>query len=152
MYEIVTLRRNHATHLTFCDSRRGRCLTSSPDVTLQCQYSLSWMRRFDCRKRAEEAGVTNLEAGVEDGQELSGFPDGSVDAVTCTWGLESMPERQKAIEVLQKASCFSPSSCHFQSLYFVASPPVHSCCLLLAIGLEAARYFLRPNYGRLTSS
>lgn len=51
------------------------------------------------RKRSEEAGVSNLKAGVEDGQALSGFEDCSVDAVTCTWGLESMPEGEKAISV-----------------------------------------------------
>lgn len=52
-----------------------------------------------CRKRGEEAGVSNLRAGVEDGQTLSGFQDCCVDAVTCTWGLESMPDGKKAISV-----------------------------------------------------
>eukprot|EP00904_Undaria_pinnatifida_P009079 jgi/Undpi1/5300/HiC_scaffold_2.g00581.m1 len=42
------------------------------------------------RKRATGAEVSNLQASVQDGELLSGFTDDSVDAVTCTWGLESM--------------------------------------------------------------
>ena len=59
---------------------------------LVCDYATS-------RKRCEEVGITNLEPRIEDGQALSSFDDGSVDVVTCTWGLESMPEHEKAIEV-----------------------------------------------------
>ena len=34
--------------------------------------------------------MSNLQASVQDGELLAGFTDDSVDAVTCTWGLESM--------------------------------------------------------------
>lgn len=46
-----------------------------------------------------DAGVSNLKASVEDGGTLSGFGNGAVDAVTCTWGLESMPDGKKSIGV-----------------------------------------------------
>ena len=54
------------------------------------------------RKRCKEAGITNLKAQVEDGQALSGFADATVDVVTCSWGLESMLDHQKAIEVSRR--------------------------------------------------
>lgn len=51
------------------------------------------------RKRGEEAGLSNLRSSVADGTSLSGFTDDSVDALTCTWGLESMPDQKMAIGV-----------------------------------------------------
>ena len=59
----------------------------------------------DTRKRAKEAGVSNLKASVEDGELLSGFDDNSVDALTCTWGLESMMNHTQAIHVSARAHC-----------------------------------------------
>ncbi|CBN79539.1 methyltransferase [Ectocarpus siliculosus] len=50
------------------------------------------------RKRAAEEGVSNVVASVADGEALTGFGDGSVDAVTCTWGLLFMPNWQRAIQ------------------------------------------------------
>lgn len=47
----------------------------------------------------KEAGVSNVEADVADGEALVAFADESVDAVTCTWGLMFMPEWQKAVKV-----------------------------------------------------
>lgn len=46
-----------------------------------------------------EAGVSNVTAAVADGEALTGFGDGSVDAVTCTFGLMFMPNWQRAIQV-----------------------------------------------------
>lgn len=61
------------------------------------------------RKRSDEAGVLNLKASIEDGQVLSGFEDGSMDVVTCAWGLDSMYVYQTAIEVrCHEHVCFSP--------------------------------------------
>ena len=51
------------------------------------------------RKRCDEAGVLNLKVSLEDGQVLSGFEDGSMDVVTCAWGLDSMYVYQTALEV-----------------------------------------------------
>lgn len=62
------------------------------------------------RKRAEESGLSNVKAGVEDGMLLSGFGDGTVDAVTCTWGMESMPDHVKALQVSIPAYCWYLSS------------------------------------------
>ena len=59
----------------------------------------------DARKRVAEAGVSNLNASVEDGMSLSGFDDNSVDALTCTWGLESMMNHTQAIRVSTTAHC-----------------------------------------------
>lgn len=63
--------------------------THAMDATIVVSY----------RKRGEEAGVSNLKAGVEDGMVLSGFQDNSVDVVTCTWGLESMPDHKTPLHV-----------------------------------------------------
>lgn len=52
------------------------------------------------RRRADEAGVSNVTAAVADGESLAGFGDGSVDAVTCTWGLMFMPDWKRAVQVL----------------------------------------------------
>lgn len=57
------------------------------------------------RKRGEEAGVSNLKAGIEDGMALSGFQDNSVDVVTCTWGLESMPDHKTPLQVRISVNC-----------------------------------------------
>lgn len=46
-----------------------------------------------------KAGVSNVTAGVADGEVLTGFGDESVDAVTCTWGLIFMPQWQQALQV-----------------------------------------------------
>lgn len=54
---------------------------------------------FIRRRRAAEAGVSNVKASVADGEALTGFGDGSVDAVTCTSGLMFMPDWQRAIKV-----------------------------------------------------
>ena len=59
----------------------------------------------DARKRVAEAGVSNLNASVEDGMSLSGFDDNSVDALTCTWGLESMVNHTQAISVSTRSHC-----------------------------------------------
>ncbi|CAM9761135.1 unnamed protein product, partial [Laminaria digitata] len=50
------------------------------------------------RRRAAEAGVSNVTAAVADGESLAGFGDGSVDAVTCTWGLMFMPDWKRAVQ------------------------------------------------------
>eukprot|EP00903_Cladosiphon_okamuranus_P010301 g9749.t1 len=50
------------------------------------------------RRRVAEAGVSNVTAAVADGEALTGFGDGSVDAVTCTFGLMFMPNWQRAIQ------------------------------------------------------
>lgn len=46
-----------------------------------------------------QAGVTNVEAGIADGESLHAFDDGSVDVVTCTWGLMLMPNWKQALKV-----------------------------------------------------
>ncbi|CAN0051480.1 unnamed protein product [Pylaiella littoralis] len=50
------------------------------------------------RRRVGQAGVSNVTAGVADGEALTEFSDASVDAVTCTWGLIFMPQWQKAVQ------------------------------------------------------
>ncbi|CAM9942318.1 unnamed protein product [Ectocarpus sp. 6 AP-2014] len=50
------------------------------------------------RRRAAEAGVSNVKEAVADGEALTEFGDGSVDAVTCTFGLFFMPNWQRAVQ------------------------------------------------------
>eukprot|EP00752_Nemacystus_decipiens_P003656 g3370.t1 len=50
------------------------------------------------RRRAAEAGVSNVTAAVADGEALTGFGDRSVDAVTCTMGLMFMPNWRRAVQ------------------------------------------------------
>ncbi|CAM9172627.1 unnamed protein product [Scytosiphon promiscuus] len=50
------------------------------------------------RQRAAEAGVSNVTASVADGEALTEFEDGSVDAVTCTFGMIFMPNWQQAVK------------------------------------------------------
>lgn len=53
-----------------------------------------------------QAGVSNVTAGVADGEALTEFSDASVDAVTCTWGLIFMPQWQKAVQVRRAVNLF----------------------------------------------
>ncbi|CAN0116244.1 unnamed protein product, partial [Discosporangium mesarthrocarpum] len=48
--------------------------------------------------RARLIGVKNIVSAVADGENLMGFKDSSVDAVTCTHGLMFMPQWERAIQ------------------------------------------------------
>lgn len=54
------------------------------------------------RKRGAEAGASNLQASVADGELLLGFDDEPVDAAVCTGELKSMINYAQAIRVSTK--------------------------------------------------